>query len=644
MPRRPSKGAKAKNKSQPRQISRADARIKKWDKRSDIPLDDEDQFHASRDRILLDGNVELSDDGDEEEVFALKGMDDSDSGNENDPMDEDEDDDESHVIASTSKVKSTPKSKKKKSALSSSSSSESEDEEETWGRGKNAYYADNADEIDSDDEEANELEEQEALRLQKKAREGMSDDDFGLNDVIEIQDTDDLVDPIAPAQVTPVTLPRDPKELVRHLEKTNPESIALARDWADTARSVAKAKLKLEQLQATQPDAVILGMVHLHYQTLLTYASTLAFYLYLRSSEKYVQRQDLLKSHPIMKRLLTLKRGLSTLEDLDFAFSDSEDDEDEDEGDIGASEDDDFVFGLKGPTGIDREEFEQLLREAGHENPDWVHPYLVQPPSPEKRPKKKRKTGTKEKTEAVSVFDLVEPDFEAFKSTSTRKPEISDVTDTYGEATSLQHADALDKKARKKSLRFHTSKIESSSARRQGARNNALGGDDDIPYRERKKDREDKAHQETKSRGQGGEDLNDEEPPSRLDQDDRMDEVVNSDDEYYELVKKQSKAKKEKKKVEYDAAREAQRRDLAEIEASDGPRALTRAIQANKGLTPHRPKSVRNPRVKKRQKFEKAKKKVSSQKAVYKGGLAESGHYGGESSGISKVVKSVRLG
>lgn len=54
---------------------------------------------------------------------------------------------------------------------------------------------------------------------------------------------------------------------------------------------------------------------------------------------------------------------------------------------------------------------------------------------------------------------------------------------------------------------------------------------------------------------------------------------------------------------------------------------------------------MRNPRVKKRQKFEKAKKKLASQKATFKGGLAESkGRYDGEKTGISKVVKSVRLG
>ena len=40
--------------------------------------------------------------------------------------------------------------------------------------------------------------------------------------------------------------------------------------------------------------------------------------------------------------------------------------------------------------------------------------------------------------------------------------------------------------------------------------------------------------------------------------------------------------------------------------------------------------------------YEQAKKKVRSQKAVYKGGLAGK-PYGGEQSGITKVVKSVKL-
>ena len=78
-------------------------------------------------------------------------------------------------------------------------------------------------------------------------------------------------------------------------------------------------------------------------------------------------------------------------------------------------------------------------------------------------------------------------------------------------------------------------------------------------------------------------------------------------------------------------------------ENSSGPHSVTRAILKNKGLTPCRVKAVCNPRMKKRQKFEQAKKKVASQKAVYKGGIGDILKYSGKQSGVSKVVKSVRF-
>ena len=51
-------------------------------------------------------------------------------------------------------------------------------------------------------------------------------------------------------------------------------------------------------------------------ETLLQYAATLAFYLYLRASDKYTQHPESLRSHPIMSRLLTLKQSISTFEAL----------------------------------------------------------------------------------------------------------------------------------------------------------------------------------------------------------------------------------------------------------------------------------------------------------------------------------------
>ncbi|KAJ7044002.1 Sas10 C-terminal domain-containing protein [Mycena alexandri] len=600
MPRRPRKTA---GKARP--VNRSDSKIKKWDKASDIPLDEEDEFHASRDKILLEGN-ELGgdDDGDEDEVFGLD-LDDSD-----DLEDEDVEENETEDIPATKAKSSKGKSKKAK-AKSKASSDEDSDEDEAWGRGRSAYYSSNAAQLDSDDEEGNELEEQEAKRLQAKSRDAMADNDFGLDDVVEPMD--------APEDSMPAAepLPQDTKSLIRQLEKTSPETLALARDWEDTAESLTKTRRKIAALESTDPDSLSLGMIHLHYQALLTYTTALAFYLHLRSSEKYTRRPDLLRTHPVLARLLTLKQSLITLEDLDFAASDSEAGSNDDSDD--ELMDAEQLWKLDRMQGLDEDELAELLDDA-----------TPLPEIAEARPKKKRKTSS---STTLPVFDLVEPEFTA-STVSQRRSDSS--ADAYGEATSLQHADAVDKSARRKTLRFHTSKIESASARRQGARNNAVGGDDDIPYRDNRKDNGKLSDKVVKGRGQGGQDLDESEPQPKL-------PAAEDADGYYELVKRKSKEKKEHKKADYEAAQEAARPDY-DIPGADGPRSLTRTILVNKGLTPHRPKSVRNPRVKKREKFRKANMKISSQKAVYKGGLAETGRYDGEKSGISKVVKSVRLG
>jgi U3 small nucleolar RNA-associated protein 3 len=150
--------------------------------------------HASRDHILLDGNqnYEYEDDEYEDEVFTLKGMDDE----EEDHYDEDSemlevDDEEQEEISNLEKrKKKKPHSKKGHDESLQEESEEPSEEEEAWGKDKHAYYADNAHELDSDDEEANEMEEQEAKRLQAKGREELVDADFGLDDVPEVSTTE----------------------------------------------------------------------------------------------------------------------------------------------------------------------------------------------------------------------------------------------------------------------------------------------------------------------------------------------------------------------------------------------------------------------------------------------------------------------
>ena len=42
-------------------------------------------------------------------------------------------------------------------------------------------------------------------------------------------------------------LSTDKQSLLRHLEKTNPESLALAKDWEDVAHQLHRTRLKIEK-------------------------------------------------------------------------------------------------------------------------------------------------------------------------------------------------------------------------------------------------------------------------------------------------------------------------------------------------------------------------------------------------------------
>ena len=76
-------------------------------------------------------------------------------------------------------------------------------------------------------------------------------------------------------------------------------------------------------------------------------------------------------------------------------------------------------------------------------------------------------------------------------------------------------------------------------------------------------------------------------------------------------------------------------------EAPDGPRGLTREVATNRGLTPHRRKDLKNPRVKGRKRFAKAQVRRGGQVVTAK---PAAGPYGGEATGIrSRLSKSTRF-
>ena len=102
--------------------------------------------------------------------------------------------------------------------------------------------------------------------------------------------------------------------------------------------------------------------------------------------------------------------------------------------------------------------------------------------------------------------------------------------------------------------------------------------------------------------------------------------------------------KKHKRTTEILESETEIRQEIGEDIEEDGQkRPANYQILKNKGLTPHRSKLVRNPRVKRRVKYEKAVKKLGTFKRVVKD-KAKIGKYGGESTGIkTHLIRSVKF-
>ncbi|KAJ2136908.1 something about silencing protein 10, partial [Coemansia sp. RSA 637] len=73
----------------------------------------------------------------------------------------------------------------------------------------------------------------------------------------------------------------------------------------------------------------------------------------------------------------------------------------------------------------------------------------------------------------------------------------------------------------------------------------------------------------------------------------------------------------------------------------EAKRSVNYQILKNKGMMPRRSKDNRNPRVKRRKRYEKAQKKLSSSTAQVR---SQEGNYGGEATGIkSSLSRSTRF-
>ncbi|KAL5113947.1 something about silencing protein 10 [Pleosporales sp. CAS-2024a] len=611
--------------------------------------DSEDEFHMNRDKVLLDEGpaakklrkwqeedkfLQPSD----EEVLAYHDDDDDFEEDEaqSDDLDPDQrqaqEDDDEHVGA--------------------------------WGTSKKDYY--NADAIETEQDALDE--EAEARRIQKKQLQAMTEADFGF-DGDEWLGQDDEKDAQSGAVVTEV-LPRlqitdtmSEEERLTIMRTRYPEFEHISREYLrlqplhDELAAAANAAQRLIDSRAaksTSNDAELppTPLAVTKYRACAAYLAAMAMYFAVLGSTAKDDGSSVialdpteLHEHPVMESLLQCQKIWAKVESLPVADPLVE----------LANEDDQIMLDEASLLADEIEAVVSTQTKKPKKSKAQRAAEIAQAEAEARRAAKLAKTEQGLASLATLADKAALKKAAKKKSTAGQKINLLNAEDSdFGEETSLTAHELAEKAKKKKSLRFYTSQITQKASKRDAA-GKGYGGDADIPHRERLKDRQARLQAEAEKRGQhkdagpgvalgeGGDSSGDESPPPR-------NEDYEDEEGYYDMIAARSNAKKQDRSERAAAYAEAAKQNATVIEkeviGDDGRRMISYQIAKNKGLTPHRKKSVRNPRVKKKEKYKEKQKKLKSMMAVFDSAKKQAGgaNYGGELTGIKKgLVRSRKL-
>jgi U3 small nucleolar RNA-associated protein 3 len=473
------------------------------------------------------------------------------------------------------------------------------EELEVWGETRGDYYG--ADEIET--EEAALEEEQEAQRTRSKQVEAITDADFDLVDPDLIQDHTGSRDTAYLASGSfaqelsgpQVSHDASPQERLSFLRERYPLFDALSSEFA----SLHKVFLQYKT-DANEAGPVTMAKYH----ALGTYLGVLAMYFGLLTSTAQANGKSLaksteeLESHPIMERIIALRETWSQVQNM--------------------------------------KEVRIKKAEAPKFNAMDLQSTTVDKKS---KPKKTKRVKFDTEAEASALrrkarMAAIEANLATLDDTSllTRKSShaIPNGKDTaLGDEEELTQTELAEKARRKRNLGFYTSQIVQKASRRDVAGRDA-GGDIDIPHRERWRDRQARLQAEAEAKRQHG-------------STGASNDAAGDDYQDLTMLNKAAKAEQKQKAREAWLAKEAEKTNPFEETETDGKRKLTYNIETNKGLARSRNRDSRNPRVKKRKKYEDKRKKLNSMRSVYKGGPGRGG-YQGELTGIkSSIIRGTRL-
>ncbi|KAI0541502.1 Sas10 C-terminal domain-containing protein [Xylaria digitata] len=496
---------------------------------------------------------------------------------------------------------------------------EEENDDGYWGSSRKDYY--DADQIETtvDAEE----EAKEALRLQKKKLAKMSEADFFNEDEwlageAEDADQDEIVtEVLKEVEIHPDMSPEERNQL---LQARYPELPFLADELLQLQPQLVELQ---KEAEGQEPGSLAV----VKYRVLGSLVATLAMYFGILTSPardgnsvaKTLDPSEL-REHEVMSTLLECRNAWKKVEHIRAS----------------------------GPV----KPVDALPSPSEDEDIDMPDEDAVVPEQPKETNKVKRaKAKAERKAKAIedSLADLdslLAPKKATKKKTALKDTEEESNSD-FGEEDYLDNKAAAEKAARKKSLRFYTSQI-AQKANRRAAGGRDAGGDMDIPYRERLKDRRARLNAEAEKRGKKGSNIGADLGDGSDDDDHETAKAIRDEgnEEYYDMIAAAPNKRKSEKAAKAEALAAAGSTDrVVEVAklGPDGRREITYAIKANKGLAPKRKKEVRNPRVKKKLAYESKVKKLKSQKAVYSGGPGKGG-YAGEKSGLkTNLIKSVKL-
>lgn len=614
--------------------------------------DSEDEFYAGRDKILLEEGadskrrrriVEQEKDLQPSDEEILTYQDDVEDEDEEptDLSEEEADLDDADLVESRNGKNARPGRREDNQDEDESS------EEEHWGTNRADYY--DADVIET---EADALEEEnEARRLYQKQLKGMTEADFGFDETEWAEEqkstgrSKTLTERLPEAQI-----PSDAtdKQRLQILRSRYPELQPLAEDFLQlqTRKKYLDTQAEEQSQQVSQGRKLANGLpVTTKRDALAAYLASISMYFAIVSSNTNAKNSSSITAVPPLElHEHAIIQALATARQLWDRVADEESAELEPIQDVpkqGVSRNTKLqVNGAKKRPVTDEIETDlmngttSLKHSTTQKSKDnnKISKKLNEEPSAKKKSKKSKS----EKNAKLLDLDTLMKEAAA---------EDGDSESDFGDEKPLTEEQYAEKDRKRKSLRFYTSQI-SSKANKRGHASREAGGDDDLPRKERNRDRQERLIKAAEARGKGEADRFD------GDAEDDYDELPNhrrqdDNDEYYNTLLSATNKKKADKKAKAEAyaaaAKEGAEVYEEETVGPDGKRAITYAIAKNKGLAPKRKKEVRNPRVKKRKKFDEKMKKLGSMKQVYKGGEGRGG-YGGELTGIkTNVVKSVKL-